>query len=85
MVEKKVVVLLKHGLQARSGAEFVRKASSFNSDINIVKNEKKVVGKSIMGVMALAVRKGEEINLTVEGDDEHRAIVALEKFLLNRD
>lgn len=85
MIEKKVIVLLQHGLQSRSGAEFVGKASSFNSDINIVKNGKKVVRKSIMGVMALAVRQGEEINLTIDGDDEHRAIVTLEKFLLNKE
>ena len=85
MVEKKVVVLLQRGLQARSGAEFVGKASSFNSDINIVKNGKKVVGKSIMGVMALAVRQGEEIKLTADGKDEAWAIIALEKFLLNKE
>jgi len=85
MVEKKVVVLLQYGLQSRSGAEFVGKASSFNSDINIVKNGKWVVGKSIMGVMALAVRQGEEIKLTADGDDEARAIIALEKFLLNKE
>ncbi|QSX23354.1 HPr family phosphocarrier protein (plasmid) [Priestia aryabhattai] len=84
MVEKKIVVLLQHGLQARSGAEFVGKASAFNSDINIMKNGRSVVGKSIMGVMALAVRQGEEIKLTVDGDDEHRAIDTLEKFLLNK-
>lgn len=40
MVEK-IDVLLRHGLQSRSGAEICRKASSFNSDINIVKKEKR--------------------------------------------
>lgn len=84
MIEKKVVVRLKYGLQARAGSKFVEKASTFNSDINIMKNRRWVAGKSIMGVMALAVRQGEEIHLTAEGDDEENAIVALEEFLLNK-
>ncbi|WP_257064792.1 HPr family phosphocarrier protein [Priestia megaterium] len=85
MIEKKVTVLLKHGLQARAGSKFVEKASAFNSDINIIKNGRLVVGKSIMGVMTLAVRQGEEIYLTADGTDEQNAIVALETFLLNKE
>lgn len=85
MVEKNSVVCLQHGLQARIATEFVQKASSFNSRINIMKNGKSVAGKSIMGVMALAIKKGEQITLSVHGSDEQEAITVLEDFLSNKD
>jgi len=85
MIEKKIVVHLQSGLQARIATEFVQKASSFNSNISLTKNGKSVVGKSIMGVMAIAIRKGEEITLIANGSDEQEAVVTLETFLLSQE
>lgn len=85
MVEKEIVIGLQQGLQARLAAKFVQKASSFNSEISIIKNGRLVVGKSIMGVMALSAKKGEEITLVASGSDEQEAITALGGFLLGRD
>ena len=36
--------------------------------------------KRILGVMGLGVKKGEEVTITAEGEDEETAIVALEAF-----
>jgi catabolite repression HPr-like protein len=83
MIRKKIVVGLKNGLQAQVASEFVRKASSFNSDINILKDGRIIAGKSIMGVMCLAIRKGEEITLIADGMDENKAIEDLETYLLS--
>lgn len=81
MIRKKIVVQLNNGLQAQAASEFVRKASSFNSDINILKEGNLIAGKSIMGVMCLAIRKGEEITLIADGIDENKAIEDLETYL----
>ncbi|MDA5109760.1 HPr family phosphocarrier protein [Brevibacillus thermoruber] len=85
MIEKKVIVELPHGLHARPAANFVRLASSFASEIKIVKNEKTANGKSIMGIMSMAVAKGEEITLIADGADEAEAIAALEKALKEQE
>lgn len=85
MIEKRIVVCLQYGLQARIATEFVQKASTFSSGINIIKNGKSVAGKSIMGVMVLAIRKGDEITLMAHGSDEKKAIEALEGFLSNKE
>ena len=85
MIEKKIVIGLQHGLQARNATEFVQKASSFSSEINLIKGGRLVVAKSIMGIMALAIRKGEEITLIADGSDEHQAVIALETVLLNKE
>jgi phosphotransferase system HPr (HPr) family protein len=63
MIRKKIVVQLNNALQAQVASEFVRKASSFNSDINILKNGRMIDCKSIMGVMCFAIKKGEESHL----------------------
>ncbi|CFJ43871.1 Catabolite repression HPr [Mycobacterium tuberculosis] len=57
-------------------------ATSFTSEIKLVKNDKNVNGKSIMGVMASAIAKGDEITLIADGSDEVEALAALEKMLL---
>jgi phosphotransferase system HPr (HPr) family protein len=84
MMERKVVIQLQNGLQARYANQFVQKSSSFNSEISIVKNGRMAAAKGIMGVMALVIRKGEEITLLANGSDEQDAIVTLEGFLSSK-
>ncbi|MFC7371015.1 HPr family phosphocarrier protein [Fictibacillus iocasae] len=81
MVEKKVTVLLKSGLQARPAALFVQEANRFTSDVFVEKDGKKVNAKSIMGIMSLAVSSGAELTITVDGSDESEAIDALTAFV----
>jgi catabolite repression HPr-like protein len=81
MVEKKVTVQLKSGLQARPAALFVQEANRFSSDVFVEKEGKKVNAKSIMGIMSLAVGSGSELVLEVNGPDENEAIEALAKFV----
>ncbi|MFE3980701.1 MULTISPECIES: HPr family phosphocarrier protein [unclassified Priestia] len=84
MLIKRMTVQLSGGLQARHTALFVRETCSFQSDIFLSKNGKCVNGKSIMKVMALAVKKGDDITLLTNGVDEHAAARTLEKFLLTK-
>jgi len=81
MREKKIVVNLQSGLQAYNATEFVKEATKYSSDIKILKDERLLAAKSIMGVMCLAIRKGEEITLIADGIDECKAINSLETFL----
>ncbi|ASS90284.1 MAG: HPr family phosphocarrier protein [Bacillaceae bacterium] len=85
MVEKKVEVRLKTGLQARPAALFVQEANRFSSDIFIEKDGKKVNAKSIMGLMSLAINSGSEITLIAEGNDEEEALEALINYIQNEN
>lgn len=85
MVQKNIVVQLSQGLHARPAATFVKIATSFASEIKLVKKEKTVNGKSIMGIMSSAIAKGEEITLIADGPDETEAVAALEKVLLDQE
>ncbi|MED4072859.1 HPr family phosphocarrier protein [Priestia endophytica] len=83
MLMKKLTVQLPRGLQARHTAIFVRKASSFKSEIMLSKNGKTANGKDLMEIMDLVIKEGDEVTLMVNGGDEWEANGILEAFLLN--
>ncbi len=85
MIERRVQVKLKLGLQARQAALFVQEANRFSAEIFLEKDEKKVNAKSIMGVMSLAVAKGTEVTLSSEGNDAEQAVTALATIIENED
>lgn len=84
MLERKVTIVNKLGLHARAAAKFVQLASGFTADITVVRENKEVNGKSIMGVMMLAAAKGTEISLKADGSDEQNAVEKLEQLVSDR-
>ncbi|MED1783984.1 HPr family phosphocarrier protein [Brevibacillus fortis] len=83
MRERQVIVQLAQGLHARPATLFVKVAASFSSEIGLNKEEKKVNAKSIIGVMSLAVSKGQSVILTADGADAEQALDALERVLVS--
>lgn len=81
MVEKSVEVLLETGLQARPAAQFVQEANRFSSDLFLEKEGKRINAKSIMGLMSLAITRGETITLIADGPDEEVALNELVAFI----
>jgi phosphocarrier protein HPr len=83
-ISKNIEIINKLGMHARAAAQFVQIASGFTSHIEIEKNNRRVNGKSIMGVMMLAAGKGSEITLYADGDDEGESIEKLIELINNR-
>ncbi len=81
MITKNLTVQNKLGIHARPAAQFVRVASRFQSDVTVEKDDESVDGKSIMGLMMLAVGWGAEIKVTADGPDETETIAALEELV----
>ena len=77
-----IEILNEAGLHARPSASFVKTANDFVSDIFVEKDNMKVNGKSIMGLMMLGANKGSKIRVTAEGPDASSAIKSIE-FLIN--
>jgi phosphocarrier protein len=77
MLEEVVEITNPTGLHARPAAMFVQTAAKFSSHIWVIKNEKRVNAKSIMGLMSLAVSRGTKIVVGAEGDDEEVAVKEL--------
>lgn len=83
-IKIKIKIINKLGLHARAAAKFVTLASQYQSEIALEHQDKKVNGKSIMGVMMLAASKDTELLLIAHGSDAQQAIDALLNLVNNR-
>ena len=69
------------GIHARPAGLLVKAASKYECKIKAQKGEKTVDAKSILGIMGLGVKKGEEIIFRFEGTDEAEASDTIRAFL----
>ncbi len=83
MTKRTVTIELESGLEARPAAMLVQLASSYDSQIYIESDGKKVNAKSIMGMMTLGLISGDMVTVVAEGADEEKAVEDIEKFLRN--
>ncbi|WP_242823440.1 HPr family phosphocarrier protein [Thermobrachium celere] len=83
MMEKKIVIQNETGIHARPAGIIVKEAAKFKSAITIEKAGKEYNAKSIMSLMTMAAKKGEEIVIKANGEDEAQAIEALTNLILN--
>jgi len=81
MISKQVTILNKQGLHARPATALVNTAAKFKSEIFICRDNKKVNGKSILGLLVLAAEYGATLTIEVDGPDEQEAIEALEQLV----
>ena len=77
MITRELEIVNKLGLHARAAAKLVKLSSSFESSIDIQKDDQRVNSKSIMGVMMLAASHGSRVTLHAEGPDERAAMAAI--------
>ena len=79
-LEKKFKILIYPGLHTRPGAKFVELCNKFDSDIEILFNDKVANGKSITNIMTMAVPQNAEITVKVNGNDEDILIEELTEW-----
>lgn len=79
--EKKFTVNNKLGLHARPAALFVQTANRFTCEVTVRKGRQKVNGKSIMGIMTLAVQQGAAIIVRTEGPEAEEAMAEISRLI----
>jgi phosphocarrier protein len=85
MASRTVTIASSEGLHARPASMFVEQASESGLDVEIGRpGEDAVDATSILGVMALGAKHGEEVVLTAEGDNAEEVLDGL-VALLSRD
>ncbi|MBX3625967.1 MAG: HPr family phosphocarrier protein [Rhizobacter sp.] len=77
MIKANISISNKLGLHARASAKLTKLAGSFQSDVFMTRNARRVNAKSIMGVMMLAAGMGAEVEIETSGPDEQAAMDAL--------
>ncbi len=78
MTERTVKVTT--SLETRPAALFVQAASKFRSSIYVEVDNKRVNGKSIMGMISMGILDGQSVKIIADGADENEALNELESF-----
>ncbi len=84
MYVKEVTINNQVGLHARPATFFIQKANEFKCSIWVEKDERRVNGKSLLGVLSLGIVKGTTVSLVADGADEKEAVEKLAE-LVNSD
>ena len=71
------------GLHIRPAEQFVRLAMKFSSEIEVVRENLRVDGKSIMHMLTLGAEPGAQLRLEARGDDAEQAVESLARFIEN--
>ena len=78
MAKAVVNVMTEVGLHARPAAEFVKAVAASGHLVHITnRSGKKVLGNSILGILSLGIKHGEEITIEVSGLSEEAVLESL--------
>ncbi len=77
MTSQSVEVVNQLGMHARAAAKFVHLAGRFDARVRVAREHREMDGKSIMGILLLAARRGSTITISADGNDERAAVDAL--------
>lgn len=80
MISKEVVISSKTGMESKMAARLIQKASSYEANIWIQKDERKANAKSLLGLLSLGISPGDTITIITDGRDETTALNELEAF-----
>jgi len=74
--QRTVVITLRQGLHARPAALLARRAKSSGAQISLAAHGRVADARSVVAIMALGVRHGDELILRAEGNEAAQAIAA---------
>lgn len=81
MIQTSLVVKHKNVIENRLIALLVQEANHFSCKISFQKDNKKINAKSIMGMMSLVLKEGDQIILIADGKDENAATESIKELL----
>lgn len=81
MLQAQAEIINKLGLHARAAAKLTQLASQFPCEITLIRNDRRINAKSIMGVMMLAAAKGSTITIETDGEQEEEAMTAINALI----
>jgi phosphocarrier protein len=77
MVSEKVIIKNKSGIHARPAGELVKVAKTCNSDAFMLIGEKVINLRSVLNLMAAAIKQGTEVTIQCEGEGEQEDLKKL--------
>ena len=72
------------GLHSRPASEVAQAAAKFESDIKITSGDKSGNLKSIINIIALGIKQGEDVTIEATGADADAAVAEIEKVMKDK-
>ncbi len=85
MVKENIRVELREGLHMRPAGLLAAEMNKYQSRVTLIYGNKEIDAKSILCIMAAAIKYGEEITVECDGEDELSALGAAERLMTCRD
>ena len=80
-VTRTVTVNNPQGFHMRPAHQFVQRAKQFQSQIFVIKGDRRCDGRSIMELLTLVAPAGTELTIEAQGPDAHEAVEALAQIV----
>jgi phosphocarrier protein len=80
MAERIITVSNRAGVHARPAAMIVQAAKDFQGNIYLEKDNERINGKSIMGLLTLGAVYGTELKIVTDGADAEQALEVIIKL-----
>lgn len=68
------------GIHARPAGLLVKEAKKYASRIAVNAGSKSADATKLMALMSMGIKQGDEVTITVDGDDESTAVIEMERF-----
>ena len=80
MISFDYIVKEEAGIHARPASMLAKKAKSFKCTVTLSCNGKSCDARKFMMIMAMGVKKGDTVTITVDGEDEQEVSRELKQF-----
>ena len=68
------------GLHARPASQLLKESKKYKSTITVSDGVKKTTAAQLMMLMSMGIKKGATVTVSIEGEDEEIAYVAIQQF-----
>lgn len=82
-MKAKVIITNELGLHARPLSKWLQVVNKYDVEVEVLKEEKKYNGKSMISLMKMAAQKGDELVIEIKGKDENNALKELIDLVKN--
>lgn len=80
MISKKYVILSPEGLHARPATALLRVIKKHKAAVTLKVRDNEATVKGILSILSLSAQSGQEVSVTIQGEDETAAAAALDEF-----
>ena len=80
MISREYIIIDQNGMHARPATALLKLGREFKSDISLIKDGKSVSMKSMLNILAMALKYGDKVSVVIDGEDESSVAESFDTF-----